>query len=252
MKCFFKGLLVFTFILNSYSLSAKELIKVGAYDWPPYMEWKSGIASGLLLDYVELLNKNQNHYTFKIVETSPNRRYEDLYKQHYDVIFFESVAWGWDKNLVYSSEQFLKGGEFFIAKKISGRTQSYFNDLKNKTIKAFLGYHYAFLNFSTDPQVLKKWNVELSNSHDGNIQAVLEGRADLAIVTYEYLHLLLKKNPALKKDIIVAKKMDQIYNHSAIALHNGKINKTDLSALLKKITKDASFKKIFKSIPDQQ
>ena len=238
-------LALFLFLTCSLQvLAARTEIKVGAYDWPPYVIWKKGHPTGLILNYVNILNRNQNQYKFVVVETSPNRRYEDLYKNHFDIIFFESIDWEWDKKRVIHAYQHLHGGEIFIAKKGKNRTQTFFHDLKNKSIRGFVGYNYAFLNFSTSPQDLKKWNVEMTNSHDGNIQAVLEGRADLAIVSYEYINLYLKKKPLIKNELIFSTKMDHVYEHSAIALHKGKINLKDMSALLLKIKSDPDFKKL--------
>ncbi len=234
--------LTLVFIMLSFSAMAERTeIKVGAYDYPPFMEWKNGKPTGLLLILTSLLNEKQSKYQFVIVETSAKRRYQDLYKKYYDVIFFENIDWSWAKSQVVASQTFLKGGELFIAKKERDRNQKYFFNLKGKLIRGFLGYHYAFLNFSTDPSVLKEWNIELTNSHDGNIISVIEGRADLAIVTREYLYYYFQKHPKAKDEILVSNKMDQIYQHTAIMRTDDKLKIKELNELLAEVKKDSTF-----------
>ncbi len=243
MKYLYLLLLIF-----SVTVSAKTTIKVGAYNYPPFVEWRNGRPHGLINDFVRILNNNQSKYDFVIVETTSNRRYYDLENKFYDIIFFENILWSWDKSKVQVSKIFLQGGEVFIAKKVAGRDQSYFSDIKNKRIRAYHGYHYAFLDFSTDPKDLKKWNVELTQSHDGNIQAVIEDRADLAMITLDYLKVLFKKKPALKNEIIVSTKFDQTYKHSAMIRTNSNIKLEEVNNLLVKIQSDPEFKSLFLSM----
>lgn len=245
-------MLKFTVLLISFlfSLSLKAdtaIIRVGAYDFPPFIEWKNGPEKGLLNEFLKLLNEEQNKYHFTIIETSPNRRYQDLYLGRYDVIFFESKEWEWDKSSVpvSFSDIFLTGGELFVAKNVPGRNQDYFKTLKDKKIRAYLGYHYTFLNFSTNPKDHIGWKVEFTNSHDGNIKAVIEERVDLAVVTREYLNVFLQKNPDIKDDIIISHRLDQVYQYMAITLPKGKISPGELNYLINKIKKGQKFKKLF-------
>lgn len=239
--------LLILLLFFSNQISAKTTIKVGAYNYPPYTEWKNGKPKGLINDFVRILNKSQDKYNFSIVETTTGRRYYDLENKYYDIIFFENILWSWDKNKVQVSKIFLEGGEVFITKKVPGRNQSYFSDIKNKRIRAFHGYHYAFLNYSTDPKDLKKWNVEATQSHDGNIQAIIENRADIAMITLDYLKVLFKKRPKLKDEIIVSTKFDQAYKHSAIIRADSNIPLEEVNSLLVKIKNNPEFKTIFLS-----
>lgn len=239
-----KSFLLLLLILSSH-LYARTSINVGAYDYPPFVQWQNGKPVGLINDFVKILNTNQTKYTFKIVETTSNRRFYDLENKYFDIIFFENILWNWNKDKVQSSYVFLSGGEVFITKNKPGRDQTYFNDLQNKTIRGFLGYHYAFLNYSTDPQFTKKWKLEFTNSHDGNIQAVVDERAELAIITKEYLNFFFKKMPHLEKEILISRKFDQVYNHSAIVRRNGRIQINEVNDLLNKIKNDPEFKNIF-------
>lgn len=234
---------IFAFCCFAFQANAERvLIKVGAYDFPPFIEWKRGPQTGVLAEFIKLLNQVQKDYYFEIVETSPNRRYQDLYQNLYDVIFFENEQWGWDKSKVSITGQFHQGGEVFIAKKVKGRGRDYFDELKGKSIRGYLGYHYAFVNFTTDPLILKEWNIELTTSHEGNIQAVLDERTNLAIVTKEFLDIYLLKNPRHKKWLLVSPQMDQVYKHSAILRKNGKIGVEKLRQLINRVKRRMKFK----------
>lgn len=226
------------------SLGHGATIKVGAYDFPPFVLWQSGVPHGIVTEIVKELNSIQQNHKFQLVETSANRRYEDLQSKLYDVIFFESIKWGWENYPINASNIFLVGGEVFIAKKFPNSNQAYFNQLKNKTIRGILGYHYGFASFSTDPKFLKQWNLELTNSHEGNIMAVLEDRSNLAIVTKEYLDLFLKRNPAAKSQLLISKKMDQVYQHTVLVRKDALITVGELNSLLDKLKKNQFFKKV--------
>ncbi|MBC7537743.1 MAG: transporter substrate-binding domain-containing protein [Bacteriovorax sp.] len=229
-------------LFTSYAFAT--VVKIGAYEFPPFVTWVSGKPNGVLVKLSKHLNETQKKYSFELIETSSNRRYDDMKNKYYDIIFFENIQWGWLKYPVQASKVFLVGGEVFITKILDNKNQTYFNDLKNKTIRGILGYHYGFANFLTDPLTLKKWNIELTNSHEGNIVAVLEGRSDLAIVTKEYLDIYLKKNSEAKKNLLVSNKMDQMYHHTVLIREGSPISVSEINGLLDNIKKDQSLKNI--------
>lgn len=231
----FKLLILLLCFTTSLAFSESKIVKVGAYEFPPFVSWQAGVPVGLVVELLKEFNHSQNKYHFQLIETSAKRRYEDLKNKIYDIIFFESIHWGWISFPVNASNVFLVGGEVFITRQTGKKTQSYFDDLFNKTIRGILGYHYGFAHFSTDPQVLKKWKLELTNSHEGNIMAVVEERADLAIVTKKYLDIFLKTNPLLKEKILISQKQDQIYRHSVIVRNNAVISVQEINMLLAKI-----------------
>lgn len=224
---------------------ARTTIKIGAYDFPPFIEWTESKPDGLLPEFILILNRIQDKFTFKLVETTANRRFMDLKRNHFDIIFFEDINWGWDKNKFMMSDIFLTGGEIFIAKNKTGRTQQYFEELNSKTIRAFLGYHYAFLNYSNDPQFLKKWKLEFTNNHHGNILSVINERSDLAIVTREYLLIVLKENPEFRKQLLISEKLDQVYQMGAVFKLNPKITVEEVNHILDKVKADQKFKTLF-------
>lgn len=240
-----KLVMLFLFFLFQFSIMAKEVVKVGAYNFPPFIEWRENTPLGHTVNIVAELNKIQNKYLFELVETTAQRRYEDYEQKRFDLIIFESKFWGWNNIDIQTSQVFMKGGEVFIALK-KDRKQSYFNDLKSKSIKGISGYHYAFLNFSTSEDVLAKYRIEMTNTHEGNIKAVIEERVDIAIITKEYLDFFLEKNPEYKNKILISKKYDQIYNHTILLRPNIPLKIEEVNRLLKQIklpnSKNTSFR----------
>lgn len=232
---------------TSLSFAQTKKVLVGGYEWPPYVMLQDKKPTGLTIELVDLLNKRQDKYKFEFVLTSSTRRVQDIMDGRYHVILFESKNWGWNPNKIESTKPFILGSEVFIASKEDGKTQSYFDDLKKKSIKGIHGYHYGFLGLSTAAKAARDYNLELTSTQDGNIQSVINKRADVAIVPKEYLAIYFKNNPDSEKKLIVSKKMDQVYQLGALinpAL--SPINTTELNKLVEAIFKDGSWEKLLK------
>jgi len=230
------GFILFLFlsVAQTDSLQAAETIKVGGYVFPPFVERLADHYSGLTLDLIEAMNDYQKTYRFTFVSTSAKRRYRDFDEGEYDMIFFESIAWGWGKKTaVHASKVFLKGGEVYITKASSDKSQGYFNDFKGKSIAGYLGYHYGFAGFNADERFLReKFNVELSSTHEGNILRVLRDRVDMAVVTKSYLDTYLKKHPEHKALLLISSRLDQTYKHTILLRKNKKPFMKEMNKLL--------------------
>lgn len=238
-------LLLTVWATQSFAQAKKVL--VGGYEWPPYVILHDNKTSGLTLDLIELLNKRQNKYVFEFVLTSATRRFQDITDGRYHVILFESKSWGWNPSQIEATKVFLSGSEVFVTSKDDGKTQSYFDELKGKRIKGIHGYHYGFLGLSTAPKAAREYNLELTSTQDGNIQAVLNKRADIAVVPKEYLPLYFKNNPEAEKKLLISKKIDQVYQLGAL-LNPAKspITAPELSKLIEPLFKDGTWDKMLK------
>ncbi len=231
-----KLLLLFFVICLSSNMVFAKTIKVGGYFYPPFVQKDGSKVTGIGLELLKEMNKFQNKYNFKFVTTSSKRRYIDFGKGRFDMIMFEDIAWGWkDKNVV-ASKVILRGGEKYVAKASSSKDQSFFNNIKNKSLALFLGYHYGFANYNADEKFLKKnFKVQLSTTHEGNIKKVLLGRADISLITYSYLKQYMKKNPSVKKKLLISDKFDQKYNHTSLIRKNGALKISELNGILTKM-----------------
>jgi polar amino acid transport system substrate-binding protein len=231
-------------VCASFATASPRQVSVGAYDFPPFSTWSNGQPAGIVTDLLALLNQRQKRFQFTLVETSPKRRYEDMSKKIYDVIFFEDKRWGWSDPSVEASRVFMVGGEVFITRAIKGRDQRYFDDLKGKSIRGILGYHYGFANYRTDPAELSRWNLMLTNSHEGNIRAILDGRSDMAIVTKEYLDGFFAKNPRIRTKLLVSKRVDQEYRHTALVRKDSAIALREINHLLEDLLGSGELEKL--------
>lgn len=240
-------ILFLTVVWSSQAFAQAKKVLVGGYEWPPYVILQDNKTVGLTMEIIELLNKRQSKFVFEFVLTSATRRYQDIVEGRYQVILFESKSWGWNPAQIESTSVFLTGAEVFITAKEDGKTQSYFDDLKGKRIKGIHGYHYGFLGLSTAPKAAREYNLELTSTQDGNIQAVLNKRADIAIVPKEYLPLYFKSNPEAEKKLLISKKLDQSYQLSALVNPaKSPIPATELNKLIESIFKDGTWDKMTK------
>jgi polar amino acid transport system substrate-binding protein len=245
VRLFFFLILLTAWTTQSFAQAKKVL--VGGYEWPPYVILHDNKTSGLSLDLIELLNKRQDKYIFEFVLTSPTRRFQDITDGRYHVIFFESKSWGWNPAQIEATKVFTSGSEVFITSKEDSKTQAYFDELKGKRIKGIHGYHYGFLGLSTAPKAAREYNLELTSTQDGNIQAVLSKRADLAIVPKEYLPIYFKNNPGAEKKLLVSKKLDQAYQLGALVNPTkSPITATELNKLIEPLFKDGTWEKTLK------
>ncbi|RMF16464.1 MAG: amino acid ABC transporter substrate-binding protein, partial [Gammaproteobacteria bacterium] len=170
-----KRLIVCVLCAVTFSVAAREVVRVGGYSFPPYVSRIAdnrveGISGQLLV----ALNQVQNQYTFRFVPTSSKRRYRDFEQGRFDLMLFESPQWGWQGKPVRASRIFLTGGEVYVARRAPARDQRFFDSLDDKRIVAILGYHYGFANFVADEEVLhSRFDILLSTSHMGSLRAVL-------------------------------------------------------------------------------
>lgn len=190
------------------------IVRVGAYEFPPYVDETGG---GVTRDLLALLNGVQGEFRFEMVRTAPQRRYEDMDQGRFDVIAFECRSWGWEDRPVEATRPFLRDAEVFVARAAPGLDQHYFDDLNGKTILGRLGYHYAFAGFDADPKRLEqRYRTRVTVTHEGNVRSVVAGRADLAIVTRSFLTRFLQREPDLAAQVLVSDRTDQIYEHTIL------------------------------------
>lgn len=150
-------IILFSVLINKSSFSV-TLVKVGGYTFPPYINSHNvnEKQNGLTFELIKELNNIQKEFKFEFVPTASSRRYIDYKKNSFDFIFFEDISWGWKDYDVVASRLIVKDEEIYIAKNKDGRDESYFEDKKNKKFVGIKGYHYAFANFNSDVDFLKK------------------------------------------------------------------------------------------------
>lgn len=224
-------------LLAAQPLLAAQLIKVGAYHFPPYVSKpESEAPQGLLPDLLATLNAQQSEYQFVLVPTSVTRRFRDFQNARYDLIMFESPTWGWQNTPHETFDLQVQDAEVYVAKAAAGRGQEYFSQFSGKRLALYNGYHYGFAQFNADPEYLaKQFNAVLTYSHDSNLLMVLRERADLTVVTRSYLHRYLLRYPEQRTQMLVSDRVDQVYRHQALLRPNAPISVEGLRGLLRQL-----------------
>lgn len=242
--------LVILGMLLAPSAWAGQVVKVGGYDFAPFVETNAaGQPDGLALRLIQALNAHQDRFTFQFVPTSPNRRYKDFADRRFDVILFESPDWGWkDRGLpVESSRVFLDGGELYIALAKPERGQDFFAQLDDKRMVGILGYHYGFAGFEADPAILaKRFRMTLVRDNSASIEAILKDRGDVAVVTDAYLKRWLLNRPEARGKLLVSERFDQRYAHRALIRQGAAITSSEMDKILNAMDLDGTLTRLWR------
>lgn len=231
--------------LSTVPANAQQIVKVGGYDFPPFVDMADG-ATSLTRDLIAALNAFQKKYVFEFVSTSSKRRFSDFDEKRYDLIFFESLEWGWQGKEVDTSEVIMRGGAVYITRADKNKDQRYFDNFKGKTIWGILGYHYGFANFNSDPEYLKKtFNAHMTPSHEGLIEAAARGRADISVVVKEYLQVYLTNHPEMRDKILISKKFDAVNLYTILLRKGIKPDVAELNKLLSDMENAGILKKLW-------
>lgn len=225
---------------------AAELVKVGAYNFPPYaIKPENEQSQGLVPDLLEALNQQQTAYHFELVPTSVTRRFRDFEHGRFDLILFESPSWGWQGIKLDDVDLLASDSEVYVAKALPGRGQTYFDQLKGKKLALYNGYHYGFASFNADPAYLiREFNAVLTYSHDSNLLMVLRDRADITVVTRSYLRHYLQQYPEQRTQMLVSERADQTYHHQALLRPGAPISATAFAALIQQLRDHGQFSQL--------
>ncbi|MBL4796828.1 MAG: transporter substrate-binding domain-containing protein [Oleispira sp.] len=235
-------------IFSSTAFSQPPIkVTVGMYPFAPFVEQDDfNGTSGMTIDLIAALNRNQKKYHFETILIPPKRRYQSYKRGDYDVIFYENLAWGWQDYPVDISNIYQKGGEVYVALKQSGRGQEYFDSFDNKRMMGILGFHYGFANFNADEKFLhNKFNMTLSHDNDKNLTKLLKQRGDVVVVTKAYLQRYLKYYPGVKESLLISEKLDQEYNHTVLLRPNSEISIKEINEMLDDLTSSGEMTRLF-------
>lgn len=226
---------------------AAQEVRVGAAHFPPYtVRPEIGVDTGLLPQLLDALNALQSDFRFVIVPTSNARRFREFKQGKMDMLLFENPAWGWQAIPQTSVDMGLRDAEVFVAKQQEGRQQSFFDDPGSKRLALFNGYHYAFAGYNTDPKFLSDaFNVSLTYSHLSNLQMVMRGRVEIALITRSHLVGLLNTNPQFRDQVMVSDRVDHTYHHYALLQPQAPIQSQQFAQLMDTLRKNGQLKAIF-------
>jgi ABC-type amino acid transport substrate-binding protein len=230
------------------ALSETE-ITVGVYDFPPVAAISDkGKVDGLLGEILAEMKASHRDISFRIVHTSPKRRHLDFEAGLYDVIFFESLDWGWKSLPVEATAPVLSDEDVYIALNKSGRDQRFFDDISGRSIAAISGYHYGFAGLSTNNAELEeRFRIEFSHSHERNLNLIKADRpslAEVAVISHAYLQMHLKQHPEDKDRFLISDVADQTYLLHILARENGPVDAEALQQLLTPMIEDGRYQQM--------
>ncbi|KPP96899.1 transporter substrate-binding domain-containing protein [Marinobacter sp. HL-58] len=233
------------------SVFSETEITVGVYDFPPVAAIDDDQrVDGLLSELLAELESAHQDIDFRIVHTSPKRRHLDFEAGLYDVIFFESLDWGWESQPVEATRPLLQDEEVYVALDKPGRDQSFFDDITAHNIAVISGYHYGFADMSTDDAELEeRFRVEFSHSHERNLKVIKADRpsvAEIAIIGRSYLEMHLQQHPEDRDRFLVSDTVDQVYRLRILAREDGPLSAERLEQMLWPLIENGRYQEMVK------
>jgi polar amino acid transport system substrate-binding protein len=226
---------LFISCLLSTSAWAAEVVKVGIYDFPPYI-FIADKTTGITVQMIAAMNKFQNRYQFVTVPTTARWRYRDFESNKFDMMIFESKQWGWQKKPMAASQAFATGMEVYVTQAKPGRGQDFFADFKNKEMIGVLGYHYQFAGFHGELDYLENnFNIVLTNNQQKSLELILKHSGEIAVLSKEYLNYHFAHSPADKAKLLISDKVDQIYQHTILVRENSELSVSAVNTLLEQM-----------------
>lgn len=227
--------------------AAQQVVTVGAAYFPPYVvKSEQSLHPGLLPQLLDALNQLQDDYLFINRPTAIPRRFSDFKEGRNDMAWFENPAWGWQGIEHEVVDMGLEDSEVFVARSDSERDQGYFEQLTNKRLALFNGYHYAFAGFNATPEVLRKnFNATLTYSHDSNLLMVLHNRVDVAAVTRSFIDDFLQRHQQYVGKLLISDRVDQSYRHKALIRPGAAISPAEFADMLERLRANGQMAAIF-------
>ena len=240
------SLLIVCSLFTGNALS-REPVYVAAYDFPPF--FSGTLETDVTTELVNLLNDNQNEYEFIIQAIPPNGRYQALSAEGCcDVIFFESLLWGWQNRQIKVAETFplLRGSERLVAKKIPGRDQSFFDELDGLKLGGVRGYHYLFGGtVMNSEEVAKRYSIYLSDSRITNLRMLIGGRIDAAVLNDELLSALKNSSVNYLEQLLISDRVESEYELGVVVATGKGISVEEVQRLVRLLSRDEKFNHLF-------
>lgn len=204
-------------------------VKVGAYNFPPYVTDQGGVTQ----DLVNLLNSSQNDFVFTLVATTSQDRYADLRSGKYDIILFEDPAWGWAETPAVATAPFHADAAVYVALMKDDRRDDFFADLSTKTLLIRRGYHYGFARFNSDEAFLtRNFRVQLYDTPQQILDGLLAEEGDIAVITQSFLGGYLATHPEQQPKLLIANQVDQAYHLGALLRPDAPLSRAEFEGLI--------------------
>lgn len=226
-------------LLISTAVVARTEVRVGGYDFPPYVR---ADGTGITHRILQKINSMQSRYQLRFVSTSPKRRYKDCLDGRFELILFESLDWGWRGLPLFPSDIITQARDIFVGVQQAGRGQEYFSKLENKRLVARMGYHYKFAGFNPDISFLtRRFDIQLTHSLATSLKILLAGRGDLAVVTESEFVEFLHRHPEKKKQLLISQRVDHNYKLRGLLNVESSLSIQDVNSWIKYVKESGVF-----------
>lgn len=223
-------------------------VQVAAYPFQPYFSDKGGRQTGILPDLLDLMNRSQDRWHFRIRSIPANRRYLELEDGSSHLIFFEDKRWSWENRKVEFSSVILQDSERFLTLRRSGKDEKFFQQAESRPLIAVRGYHYQFADHITDETVLRKrYQIALVQNQDMILEALDLGHGESALITESFFVMEARRNPRLLSDFLLSLRKDQEYELRVIFSRASPFTPADWSTLLNSLRARSQWEEFFRS-----
>ncbi len=229
--------------------SQKTTVRIGVYNFPPVATVNhDNKAMGLLGDLLDEFRRLNEDLSFEILHTSPRRRHLDFRSGLFDVMFFEHPNWGWKSEPVSFSDPLLRDDEVYVALDKKNRDQSFFDRISERRIVAMAGYHYGFAGLETDSEALREqFDIELSHSHQRNINLIKADRpslAEVAVVSRSFLSTYFSRFPDQRDNFLISDTVDQSYELHIIVREQAPVSIDTLKELMAPLIESGRYQEL--------
>lgn len=231
------------------SAYSRTLVKVGAYDFPPYYSSsaRNSEEAGLLNLAMHRLNIIQNKYYFEIVSTSTNRRSTMFHQQKFDLLFFEDPDWGWNEIDYTFTPLPIHDGEIYITNKTKPYVDIKSIQLKKLTLAGVQGFHYQ-LGEGRKNVFPSAENHIAVYGHESVLRMVASSRAVMGLVPKSYYYAQKKDLEEVTKQLKPSTEMDTEYKLGILRRRKAPISQSELQRIADLLMSDPPFKKAVESL----
>lgn len=213
---------------DEWSKKQPLAINVAATFWPPFLN-EEGVGMGA--EVLDALNSIQTKFDFKLVPIPVKRRVQAIELGRADIIMWDNINWGWPKSRFEASLPLLESKDVFIT--YNKNTNVY--QLERERICIVRGYHYKFLDYSTDTaKIDDMYDVIMVRTENETIKMAILNRCEVSLASTSALNWYFKQNPNSKGTVIVTDRVDTEYTRHFLVPKNAPISVNEINELIKK------------------
>ena len=238
-------LIAFFLVICCSKSGAQTLIRVGDIIRPPFVISEQ---AGLSIEFLRALNQVQTEFNFELVIVPTTRRLDSLTENWADVFMWDNPDWGWKKSQISTSVPLLNSREFYLTLRSYSESQSIFDKLSLHSIAGVRGYHYSFVNYETDPEILiNEHNMVLVKSELDALTMLTMGRVKMAITSDSAFNWFLLRNRNYKESaFLISDKSDSKYQRFFLIPPVAKISPEAINQIVRLADNRDLLQKIYK------